>query len=169
MQFLSLLCVLFLLYSGQFMCGNKRCEIKDGLKSWEVNFAYVEQGEKRNALVKLRKSMVTLRYTSDCTERWIIWKIFHVNVLKVFVQSAPLNSTIITSKNISTFLHVNVCRYLNTQVLWSFLFQEKRSNRSEETALERRREEITAKEIQNTWTQGQAQTQEETERQVSVL
>ncbi|XP_053367971.1 protein FRA10AC1 [Clarias gariepinus] len=39
---------------GQFLCGNKRCEKKDGLKSWEVNFAYVEQGEKRNALVKLR-------------------------------------------------------------------------------------------------------------------
>lgn len=39
---------------GQFLCGNKRCENKEGLKSWEVNFAYVEQGEKRNALVKLR-------------------------------------------------------------------------------------------------------------------
>ncbi|XP_016096238.1 protein FRA10AC1 isoform X1 [Sinocyclocheilus grahami] len=39
---------------GQFHCGNKRCENKEGLKSWEVNFAYVEQGEKRNALVKLR-------------------------------------------------------------------------------------------------------------------
>ncbi|XP_034049036.1 protein FRA10AC1 [Thalassophryne amazonica] len=39
---------------GQFQCGNKRCEMKEGLKSWEVNFAYVEQGEKRNALVKLR-------------------------------------------------------------------------------------------------------------------
>ncbi|XP_073684839.1 protein FRA10AC1 isoform X1 [Garra rufa] len=39
---------------GQFLCGNKRCECKEGLKSWEVNFAYVEQGEKRNALVKLR-------------------------------------------------------------------------------------------------------------------
>ncbi|XP_051925443.1 protein FRA10AC1 isoform X1 [Hippocampus zosterae] len=39
---------------GQFLCGNKRCEKQDGLKSWEVNFAYVEQGEKRNALVKLR-------------------------------------------------------------------------------------------------------------------
>ncbi len=42
-------------YTGQFLCGNKRCENKEGLKSWEVNFAYVEQGEKRNALVKLRK------------------------------------------------------------------------------------------------------------------
>lgn len=41
--------------AGQFLCGNKRCEKQDGLKSWEVNFAYVEQGEKRNALVKLRK------------------------------------------------------------------------------------------------------------------
>ncbi|KTG03848.1 hypothetical protein cypCar_00002479 [Cyprinus carpio] len=39
---------------GQFHCGNKRCENKEGLKSWEVNFAYVERGEKRNALVKLR-------------------------------------------------------------------------------------------------------------------
>ncbi|XP_066522596.1 protein FRA10AC1 [Hoplias malabaricus] len=39
---------------GQFLCGNKRCENLEGLKSWEVNFAYVEQGEKRNALVKLR-------------------------------------------------------------------------------------------------------------------
>ncbi|KAL0984151.1 hypothetical protein UPYG_G00137760 [Umbra pygmaea] len=39
---------------GQFLCGNKRCEKEDGLKSWEVNFAYVEHGEKRNALVKLR-------------------------------------------------------------------------------------------------------------------
>ncbi|XP_067225019.1 protein FRA10AC1 [Chanodichthys erythropterus] len=39
---------------GQFFCGNKRCENKEGLKSWEVNFAYVEHGEKRNALVKLR-------------------------------------------------------------------------------------------------------------------
>lgn len=39
---------------GQFQCGHKRCENQEGLKSWEVNFAYVEQGEKRNALVKLR-------------------------------------------------------------------------------------------------------------------
>ncbi|XP_060950993.1 protein FRA10AC1 [Limanda limanda] len=39
---------------GQFQCGNKRCEKEEGLKSWEVNFAYVEHSEKRNALVKLR-------------------------------------------------------------------------------------------------------------------
>lgn len=39
---------------GQFQCGNKRCETQEGLKSWEVNFAYVEHGEKKNALVKLR-------------------------------------------------------------------------------------------------------------------
>lgn len=43
---------------GQFQCGNKRCENQEGLKSWEVNFAYVEQGEKRNALVKLSKCSV---------------------------------------------------------------------------------------------------------------
>ncbi|KAM5140730.1 protein FRA10AC1 [Mantella aurantiaca] len=39
---------------GQFACGNKRCDEKEGLKSWEVNFGYMEHGEKRNALVKLR-------------------------------------------------------------------------------------------------------------------
>ncbi|XP_077114718.1 protein FRA10AC1 [Ranitomeya variabilis] len=39
---------------GQFFCGHKRCDEKEGLKSWEVNFGYVEHGEKRNALVKLR-------------------------------------------------------------------------------------------------------------------
>ena len=40
---------------GQFICGNKKCQIRDFLKTWEVNFGYVEQGEKKNALVKLRK------------------------------------------------------------------------------------------------------------------
>ncbi|NXG59566.1 F10C1 protein, partial [Hemiprocne comata] len=39
---------------SQFSCGNKHCDEKEGLKSWEVNFGYVEHGEKRNALVKLR-------------------------------------------------------------------------------------------------------------------
>ncbi|XP_051883430.1 protein FRA10AC1 [Pristis pectinata] len=39
---------------GQFCCGNKHCDKKEGLKSWEVNFGYIEHGEKRNALVKLR-------------------------------------------------------------------------------------------------------------------
>lgn len=39
---------------GQFFCGSKHCDEKEGLKSWEVNFGYLEHGEKRNALVKLR-------------------------------------------------------------------------------------------------------------------
>uniref|UniRef100_A0A670HSF5 FRA10A associated CGG repeat 1 n=1 Tax=Podarcis muralis TaxID=64176 RepID=A0A670HSF5_PODMU len=39
---------------GQFSCGSKHCDEKEGLKSWEVNFGYVEHGEKKNALVKLR-------------------------------------------------------------------------------------------------------------------
>lgn len=47
---------------GQFQCGNKRCEKQEGLKSWEVNFAYVEHGEKRNALVKLSKPKVKLSF-----------------------------------------------------------------------------------------------------------
>ena len=39
---------------GQFVCGNKVCVSREGLQSWEVNFAYLEQEEKKNALVKLR-------------------------------------------------------------------------------------------------------------------
>ena len=38
---------------GQFICGNKKCNEDEGLRSWEVNFAYMEHGEKKNALVKL--------------------------------------------------------------------------------------------------------------------
>lgn len=48
----------FDLFKGQFSCGNKHCDEKEGLKSWEVNFGYVEHGEKRNALVKLSKSAI---------------------------------------------------------------------------------------------------------------
>ncbi|XP_061189375.1 protein FRA10AC1 homolog [Saccostrea echinata] len=39
---------------GHFSCGNRKCNEKNGLRSWEVNFAYVEDQEKKNALVKLR-------------------------------------------------------------------------------------------------------------------
>ncbi|KAG5459119.1 MAG: folate-sensitive fragile site protein Fra10Ac1-domain-containing protein [Olpidium bornovanus] len=39
---------------GQFVCGALRCEEEEDLKSWEVNFAYSEGGERKNALVKLR-------------------------------------------------------------------------------------------------------------------
>ncbi|ORZ27136.1 folate-sensitive fragile site protein Fra10Ac1-domain-containing protein [Lobosporangium transversale] len=39
---------------GQFTCANLSCDISDELESWEVNFAYVEHNEKKNALVKVR-------------------------------------------------------------------------------------------------------------------
>jgi len=42
------------LSKGQFICGNKNCDARDNLNSWEVNFKYVEDGEKKNTLVKLR-------------------------------------------------------------------------------------------------------------------
>nr|CAH7718479.1 unnamed protein product [Callosobruchus chinensis] len=38
---------------GQFICGNKYCSIEEDLRTWEVNFAYIEKGEKKNALVKI--------------------------------------------------------------------------------------------------------------------
>ncbi|GBC06933.1 hypothetical protein RclHR1_07150003 [Rhizophagus clarus] len=39
---------------GQFICASTRCSNTNELKSWEVNFAYMEDGEKKNALVKIR-------------------------------------------------------------------------------------------------------------------
>lgn len=45
---------------GQFECGNKKCKEKKDLKSWEVNFGYIEHGQKKNALVKLSKLFCNL-------------------------------------------------------------------------------------------------------------
>ncbi|XP_027193723.1 protein FRA10AC1 [Dermatophagoides pteronyssinus] len=39
---------------GQFICGNKVCSIRSNLTSWEVLFAYVENGEKHSALIKVK-------------------------------------------------------------------------------------------------------------------
>jgi len=39
---------------GQFMCGAKKCEETNNLRTWEVNFGYLEQGEKKNVLIKVR-------------------------------------------------------------------------------------------------------------------
>ncbi|CAI2167035.1 13614_t:CDS:2 [Funneliformis geosporum] len=39
---------------GQFICASTKCSNTSELKSWEVNFAYMEDGEKKNALVKIR-------------------------------------------------------------------------------------------------------------------
>lgn len=39
---------------GQFICASTRCESDKALESWEVNFGYVEKGEKKNELVKVR-------------------------------------------------------------------------------------------------------------------
>lgn len=43
------------LYVGYFSCGNRKCDEKNGFRSWEVNFVYVEGGEKKNVFVKLSK------------------------------------------------------------------------------------------------------------------
>ncbi|XP_011696297.1 PREDICTED: protein FRA10AC1 homolog [Wasmannia auropunctata] len=56
---------------GQFECGSKTCKEKEGLRSWELNFGYVEHGEKKNALVKLRlcpECSVKLNYRSQKRE-----------------------------------------------------------------------------------------------------
>ncbi|KAI8367621.1 folate-sensitive fragile site protein Fra10Ac1-domain-containing protein [Radiomyces spectabilis] len=39
---------------GQFVCASTRCDATSMLNSWEVNFGYVEDGIKKNELVKVR-------------------------------------------------------------------------------------------------------------------
>ncbi|XP_044747949.1 protein FRA10AC1 [Coccinella septempunctata] len=39
---------------GQFSCAEKKCNCKERLKTWEVNFCYLENNEKKNALVKIK-------------------------------------------------------------------------------------------------------------------
>lgn len=39
---------------GQFVCGNKRCDARVGLRSYELLFAYREQRETKRCLVKVR-------------------------------------------------------------------------------------------------------------------
>ncbi|XP_001356249.3 protein FRA10AC1 homolog isoform X1 [Drosophila pseudoobscura] len=40
--------------TGQFQCGSRHCGERTDLRSWEVNFKYIEQGVPMNALVKVR-------------------------------------------------------------------------------------------------------------------
>merc|ERR1711971_96272 len=39
---------------GQFVCANKKCSSVKKLRTWEVNFGYVEHNIKKNALIKCR-------------------------------------------------------------------------------------------------------------------
>jgi len=39
---------------GQFVCGARKCEVRDKLRTWEVNFGYIEFEVKKNALIKCR-------------------------------------------------------------------------------------------------------------------
>lgn len=62
---------------GQFTCGEISCTELEGLKTWEVNFAYAEAGEKKNALVKIRKYCDTRkRFDSKIMYFRIVSKLF---------------------------------------------------------------------------------------------
>jgi len=41
---------------GQFICGNKICDEIESLRTWEVNFSYMEFHQQKNTLVKLSMS-----------------------------------------------------------------------------------------------------------------
>lgn len=53
--------------SGQFICAEKGCKLEEGLRTWEVNFAYSEAGVKKNTLVKISKwsRLLKLTYSAD--------------------------------------------------------------------------------------------------------
>jgi hypothetical protein len=73
---------------GQFMCGNKVCSAKDELKTWEVNFAYLEHGEKKNALVKLSKNSLSIIISQPKNVDFLL------ESLEDCVQRVPANLTI---------------------------------------------------------------------------
>ncbi|KAL3266194.1 hypothetical protein HHI36_010377 [Cryptolaemus montrouzieri] len=56
---------------GQFICAEKKCNVGDHLRTWEVNFCYVEEQQKKNALVKIKlcsNCSVKLNYHSKKRE-----------------------------------------------------------------------------------------------------
>ncbi|XP_060048106.1 protein FRA10AC1 isoform X1 [Erinaceus europaeus] len=77
---------------GQFFCGNKCCDEKEGLKSWEVNFGYIEHGEKRNALVKLREKKSSQK--KERIKPIKITKSHHIKDLDYHLQKRQLRKRI---------------------------------------------------------------------------
>ncbi|POM65904.1 Hypothetical protein PHPALM_18312 [Phytophthora palmivora] len=61
---------------GQFSCGNKRCDERTGLHSYELLFAYVEHGERKRCLVKVRACSV-------CAEKLFYKKLMEVKRKKM--------------------------------------------------------------------------------------
>lgn len=92
---------------GQFECGNKKCKEKEELRSWEVNFGYVEHGEKKNALVKLRlcpECSIKLNYGSQKREA------SKKKVLKrLGTNSETRNSVPSTSTDVETMVKIEEC------------------------------------------------------------
>ncbi|KAG7378063.1 hypothetical protein PHYPSEUDO_010598 [Phytophthora pseudosyringae] len=64
---------------GQFSCGNKRCDERAGLHSYELLFSYVEHGERKRCLVKVRACAV-------CAEKLFYKKLMEVKRKKAHKQ-----------------------------------------------------------------------------------
>lgn len=61
---------------GQFECGSKLCKEKENLRSWELNFGYVEHDEKKNALVKLSMLQLGLKNKESVTNALCLYKTY---------------------------------------------------------------------------------------------
>ncbi|KAI0985941.1 hypothetical protein GJ496_002204 [Pomphorhynchus laevis] len=91
---------------GQFVCGERKCNNDIDLTSWEVNFAYIEKGEKRNALVKIRLCIdcsllmkTTKIHSTDVTRTVDTDQILTSDPLKVVDKIEEANEKAIISKN----------------------------------------------------------------------
>ena len=58
---------------GQFVCGHKKCSESEMMRTWEVNFAYLEAGEKKNALVKVMFFETIIKSGGTTGTSMIIW------------------------------------------------------------------------------------------------
>lgn len=67
---------------GQFVCGEKHCTETEALRTWEVNFGYIEGGEKKNSLVKLSKRSFFISITSNLRSHTL----FVVEVMCTVIQ-----------------------------------------------------------------------------------
>jgi len=54
---------------GQFACANKKCDERKKLRTWEVNFGYIENHEKKNALIKSKSGKIVSKKASAAGKR----------------------------------------------------------------------------------------------------
>lgn len=87
---------------GQFQCGSRHCGERENLRSWEVNFKYIEEGAPQNALVKVGRTLSKLSTFCQYAVSYIFFIIIYIFCSYAFVLCIRNNLTIeLRKKNIS--------------------------------------------------------------------